>query len=154
MRRRACAGRPALAALLALGLAVAGCGAGAPAHLSSSQLRDRAGAICTTASQAADAIPTPSFTGMPRFLDRGLAVLTPELAALRLLRPSGQAGAVYRQALDSFDAELRALDGARAALRGGADPILTTQRLQHALAGPEASARRAWQALEIPSCLA
>jgi len=143
-------GLAVLALLAAVG--VIGCGTATP--ISSAQLRDRAGAICSTASAAANAIPGPSITGMPAFLDRGVAVLSPELTALRTLHPMGVSGVTYRQALASFDAELLALGRARARLRAGGDPIVTTRRLQHELAGPEASARRAWQALGIPACLA
>jgi hypothetical protein len=141
-----------LTAVLLLGLG--GCGANGPTPPSSLQLREQAGRICNGTSVAANAIPTPGWTGAQRFLTRGLAVLAPELVRLRSLHPSGAAGATYRRALSSFGAELDAIDRARLRLAHGGDPVLTVRRLVRELAPPEASARRAWQLLGIPSCLA
>jgi hypothetical protein len=39
-------------------------------------------------------------------------------------------------------------------LAAGGDPVLTVRRLARQLAPSEASARRAWQVLGIPTCLA
>jgi hypothetical protein len=141
-----------LAGVLALGLG--GCGATRPKPLSSLQLREQAGAICSAASAAANAIPAPGWNDTPRFLARGLEVLRPELVRLRSLHPMGAAGSTYRLALSSFDAELGAIARARVRLAHGADPVLTIQRLQHELAPAEAIARRAWDVLGVPSCLA
>jgi hypothetical protein len=141
-----------LTGLLVLGLG--GCGATRPKPLSSLQLRAQAGAICSAASAAAQAIPAPGWRGAPRFLARGVAVLQPELVRLRSLHPTGGAGATYRLALSSLRAELGAIARARLRLARGGDPVLTVQRLAHELAPPEAVARRAWEALGIPTCLA
>ena len=141
-----------MAGVLALGLG--GCGATRPQPLSSLQLRAQAGAICSAASAAANAIPAPGWSDAPRFLARGLAVLRPELVRLRSLHPTGAAETTYRLALSSFNAELDAIARARVRLAHGGDPVLTVRRLQHELAPSEASARRAWQALGIPTCLA
>ena len=144
MRRLVCVG---LAAFV-----LGGCG-GRPA-LSSQQLRDRAGAICATGAQATGAIPAPGYGNVAAFLDRGVAALGPELTALRAVHPGPDAAPTYRTALDSFAAEVQALDRARARLRAGADPIATVRRLARELIAPEASARRAWTALGISDCLA
>lgn len=141
-----------LAAVLALGLG--GCGATQLKPLSSLQLRQRAGTICSASSAATNAIPTPGWTGTPRFLARGLAALRPELARLRALHPTGAAQASYRLALSSLSAELSAIARARVRLVHGGDSVLTVQRLQRELAPLEATARRAWQVLGIPTCLA
>ena len=135
-------------------LGLGGCGTTRPKPLSSLQLRAKAGAICSAASAAANAIPAPGWSGAPRFLARGLAVLRSELVRLRSLRPTGAAGTTYRVALSSFSAELGALARARVLLARGGDPVLTVQRLAHELAPPEATARRAWEVLGIPTCLA
>lgn len=134
----------------ALGLAACGT---AP-RLSSTQLRDRASTICSTASQAANAIPSPGLTDVGRFLDRGTAVLGPELSALRALHPGGAAGVTYEQALRSFAAELAAIARAADALRHAANPTTTVRSLQRELTPLESSARRAWTDLGISACLA
>ncbi|MEA2145438.1 MAG: hypothetical protein QOG59_1025, partial [Solirubrobacteraceae bacterium] len=90
-------------------LGLGGCGSTAPKPLSSLQLRAQAGAICSAASAAANAIPAPGWSGAPRFLARGLTVLRPELVRLRFLHPTGAAGTTYRLALSSFSAELGAI---------------------------------------------
>jgi hypothetical protein len=142
-------GRALLATAAALLLG--GCGS---KPLSSSQLHDQATRLCTLATSQTDQIPTPaSPAGSATFLKRGIAVLTPELNALRGLRPTGDVADVYSTSLDAFANKLSDLRHAVHELSGGEDPVIAVKTLQQQLAPIESQENGAWQALEIPACL-
>ena len=90
--------RAVLAGLAVLGLS--GCGS---KPLSSTQLVTQGTRVCTRAGQLTDVIAAPHTpAGTAAFLRRGIAVLTPELVALKALRPSTDVADVYSTAIDSF----------------------------------------------------
>ena len=137
---------------LALGLAVAGCGGGG--QLSAGSLRSQATAVCTTANAQMTAIPTPSTPAATvTFLNRGITVLRPELAALKALNPSGDIAEVYGISLHAFSRKLDALTATVHNIDSGGDPVREMQALQTRLAPLESSENGAWQALQIPACL-
>jgi hypothetical protein len=142
---------PVLPALVSAALVLAGCGSGA---LSISELRTDATRICLRAGEQTGALGPPSNPAVAAsFLSRGIAVLRPELRALRALRPPGSGAEAYAHALSAFAGEVNALATAIAGLRGGADPVLAIQSLQRRLAPLEAAADGAWRLLRIPACL-
>jgi hypothetical protein len=140
---------PGAAALLAAVL-LAGCGSNA---LSDSQLRSRAGRICALATQRTGRIPTPTLpTQEAQFLSRGIAALTPELNALRRLRPPGDMAGDYRDAVEAIGSELAALRSTLKGLRAGNDPVVAIKTLQQELAPAETKASIAWSALDLQAC--
>jgi hypothetical protein len=142
-------GRALLATAAALLLA--GCGS---KPLSSSQLHDQATRVCALATTQTDQIPTPaSPAGSAAFLKRGIAVLAPELNALRALRAPGEVADVYSTSLGAFASKLSDLRHAIHQLSGGEDPVIAVKTLQQQLAPIESQENGAWQALEIPACL-
>lgn len=133
--------------------ALTGCGGG-NSGLSANDLRTQATRLCTVARQQTDRIPTPASPAQAAaFLNRGLAVLEPELKALRQLHPSGDFSQVYRTAIEASAQKVSAIRGAAGALAGGGDPVTTMKALQTQLATLESQENGAWQALEIPACL-
>ncbi len=143
-------GRGALAATVTL-MTVTACGS---STLSIGGLRADATRICLRAGLQADAIQPPRAPAdTAAFLKRGVAVLTPELAALRRLRPaSGQAGA-YSAMLAAFGRQLSLLRETAGALDRGADPLDAIKTLQERLAPAESDEAAAWRQLQIPACV-
>jgi hypothetical protein len=139
-----------MAAAVALALALAGCGS---SSLSSTQLRTRAERICTTAERRTDRIASPaSPKDAARYLNRGISALTPELAALKTLRPPGDLANQFQSAIAATDAEVRALRSAVRGLKTGDDPVVEIKTLQQKLAPLEAQGNAAWEAVDIRSC--
>jgi hypothetical protein len=137
-------------ALVVAGLAAAGCGSSSQ---SARQFRQSATAVCRATATRAARIKTPTTpAGTTNFLNRGVLVFTPELRRLGQLHPPKALQADYTTALQALSAEVAQLRSAAAALRHGADPIDTTQALQHRLTPIEARGDAAWRALEIPTC--
>ena len=87
------------------------------------------------------------------FLTRGVTVLSPELTALRGLKPPADAANAYGTALGEFDAKLGALNHAIYGLGHGGDPVNAIRGLQHQLGHIEAREDGAWRALQIPACV-
>lgn len=140
---------PLAAALLAASL-LAGCGS---TTLTSSQLRSRAGRICTLASQRTDRITTPAMpTQEALFLSQGIAAMTPEVTALHRLRPPDDMANDYRDAVAATSAELTAVRSTLKGLKAGNDPVVAIKTLQQQLAPAEFKAGIAWSALELPAC--
>jgi hypothetical protein len=141
----------ALAVALVLALAVGGCGAGS--SLSTAQLRGRATQTCNLARRRTNRIATPALpSDGARFLSRGIAALTPELATLKLLRPPTGMASDYTRALAASNGELRALRSALKGLKAGNDPVVAIKTLQQQLVPLEAQADLAWQSLDLPAC--
>jgi uncharacterized protein YmfQ (DUF2313 family) len=139
-----------LAAMLALGLGLGGCG---DSSLSSTQLRNAAGRICDTAADKADALATPkSPKDAARYLNGGVAALSPELRALRTLDPPSDLADQYRVAIDATAAEVRELRSAVKGLKAGNDPVVETKTLQQKLAPLETRADSAWESIDIRGC--
>lgn len=143
--------RAAPLAILAA-LLVAGCGS---KSLSSADLRSRATQLCQQAGLRTDRIPTPgSPAGTAAFLQRGISAITPELARLRALRPSGgDVAEVYSTSVASLSKKLTALKHTLRELDRGEDPIAAVKSLEHHLAPLESQENGAWQALQIPACM-
>jgi hypothetical protein len=138
-----------VAGLALLGLS--GCGS---KPLSSSQLVTQGTRVCARAGQLTDVIAVPHTpAGTAAFLRRGIAVLTPELVALKALRPPTDVADVYSTAIDSFSQKLAALKATLHDLNRGQDPVAALQGLQRRLAPIESSENGAWQALQLPACL-
>jgi hypothetical protein len=142
--------RRALAAGAAV-LALSGCGSAAP---STSQLRAQATRICQRALARSAGIQPPATPAQTAsFLRRGIAVLAPELGALRRLRaPSDQTGQ-YAAALGAMEQELTTLTATLHALDRGADPLSTINALQRKLTPVEARDLAAWRTLGVPACV-
>ncbi len=139
-----------LAAALLVAALLAGCGSTA---LTDSQLRTRAGRICTLATQRTDHIATPRMpTQEAAFVSRGIAAMTPEVTALRRLRAPGDMADDYRDAVEAIAAELTALRSTLKGLKAGNDPVVAIKTLQQQLAPAEFTAGIAWSALELPAC--
>jgi hypothetical protein len=128
-----------------------GCGGSSPDSMS--QLRSQASGICSAASGRMARIATPRRPPASlAFLDRGVAVLEPELRQLRMLRAPAASDGVYAVALTGFAAQLSALSRAASALGHQQDPVRTLQALQRRLAPLETETDDAWRALQIPAC--
>lgn len=144
--------RTALGGLLAAVL-LAGCGGSD--RLSDSQLRTQATTICTQATRQTDRIATPtSPAGGMQFVNRGIAVFTPELTKLRLLKPpKDDVADVYQTSLKAFSQKLHALRTAQHEMKTGANPVTAMTALSQRLAPIESAEDGAWQALQVPACL-
>lgn len=130
---------------------IVGCGSSA---LSTSQLRQQAGAICGRANAQIGKIPTPASEATGNtFLKKGVVVLQPALADLRALTPPSDETVVYQAALKALAGELDALKTATRRLDQGEDPVRTFRSLQDRLGPLETDADNAWRALDIPQCL-
>jgi hypothetical protein len=144
MRRRA-----AVASLVAL--AIAGCGGSSG---SMKRFRAQAGRVCTKALDAGALIPAPAVpASTAAFLRHGIAVLGPQLAGLRRLRPPGEQADEYRTAVDALDRELTILAATVHDLDRGADPLRAIKTLQRRLAPIEATEDAAWRTLDVPACV-
>jgi hypothetical protein len=142
--------RRALLAILA-GLGCSGCGS---KPLSSTQLVSRGTRVCSQAGRRTDFIATPaSPAGTAAFLRRGIAVLTPELAALKALRPPTDVADVYSTAIKSFSSKLGEMRQTLRNLNRGEDPVVAIKALQQQLAPIESQENGAWQALQLSACL-
>lgn len=129
-------------------------GCGGSGSLSSSQLRSSATRVCTLANQRSGRIATPqSPADGLLFLKRGVAVLGPELAHLRTLKPSSELAGDYSTSLTAFSSELKTLEKTMHGLSAGADPVLAMKDLQRRLAPLEAREDDAWRKLGISACL-
>lgn len=141
-----------LVAALAGMVLVAGCGGGG--DLSGDQLRSRATALCSSAGRQTDRIATPSSpAGGEQFLKSGIAVLTPELNALKRLKAPSDLAQVYSTGVGAFTRKLKALTSAVRELDSGASPVTAMTDLQQRLAPIESAEDGAWQALEVPACM-
>ncbi len=137
--------------LLTSAAMLAGCG---PSALSAGALRSQAGHICAGASHRAEGIPPPaSPAGAEAFLRRGIAVLGPELSALRGLAPDRAKADDLRAAVQAFSGQLADLRRAQRHLHRGADPVTTLKTLQRQLDPLRSVENRRWAALQIPACL-
>ncbi len=137
--------------LLAAAVMLSACGNSA---LSAAALRSQAGQICAGASRRVDDIPPPASPAAAEpFLRRGLAVLGPELSALRGLNPDREQTKGLRAVLKAFGRQLAALRLAQRQLRRGEDPVTTLRTLERRLDPLRSVENSRWQALEIPACL-
>jgi hypothetical protein len=140
------------ASAVAGALAVAACGGGG--QLSMTSLRNQASQVCDIAAAKDNRIPTPATpAGTAAFLERGLAVLRPELSRLRALRPPSDVADVYSIAIGAFEHKVTLLGDAVRGLGHGDDPSIAIRSLQQRLAPTESAEDGAWRALEIPACL-
>jgi len=140
-----------LVAAAACVLALAGCGS---SSLSATALRDQAAQVCMTADRQAAAIPMPrSPAASVDFVTRGLAVLEPEIASLRVLRAPEDLDQAYTVSLDAFADKLGALTSAISRMRAGADPRGTIAVLAQCLAPLDSRKNGVWRRLDIPACL-
>jgi hypothetical protein len=137
--------------VLAVALGLAGCGGAST--LSTAQLHTRATLTCNLARRRTNRIATPTLpTQGARFLNRGIAVLAPELAALKLLRPPSDMANDYKLALAASQGELQALRSALSGLKAGNDPVVAIKTLQQQLSPLESRAHVAWSSLDLPAC--
>jgi hypothetical protein len=149
MRRRGAVLAPLLA--VPAMVLIAGCGS---TGLSDIQVRDRAAALCATATRQTDRIDPPHAPAQgAAFLTRGIAVFNPELARLRSLRPPADLAGNYTTSVDAFSRELADLELAVHSLHAGEDPVLAIRTLQRRLCPIESTQDRAWGALQVPTCL-
>jgi hypothetical protein len=143
--------RSAVLACTVAGIAVTGCGS---TPLSTTDLRADATRMCATATTQTAAIPAPqSPAASGAFLKRGIAILRPELAGLRALKPPGDLAQVYSISVNAFSGKLHALEATVRDLGAGGDPVIAMKVLQQRLAPLESEEDGAWQALQIPACL-
>jgi len=145
---------PALALVAALALlmtlAVAGCGS---TSLSAQQLHAGARRACRAAVRRMHTIPTPELPAAGAgFIKRGIAVFTPELAALERLRPGAELAKRYARAVTVTRAELTALRSTVIGLRAGNDPVVAIKTLQQQLLALEQRAASAWAGVGVPDC--
>jgi hypothetical protein len=132
-------------------LVLSACGS---SRLSADQLRARATRVCSIAGQRTNRIATPTApAGGARFLKAGIAVLTPELAQLRALKPPSDLADVYATSISSFSRKLDLLRSAAHQLDSGANPVSAMTALQQRLAPVELAEDGAWRALQVPACL-
>jgi hypothetical protein len=140
----------AAATLACSALLLGGCGS---SSLSDKQLRRKAGRICATAQRASASIaaPTDPTKGEP-FLQRGIAALAPQVAALHRLSPSSDLTGAYATAVGATDHELALLRSALHGLKAGNDPVVAIKTLQDELGPAEDAAGRAWREVDVPAC--
>jgi hypothetical protein len=148
---RAVAAAVAVFATVALiALAIESCG---KSSLSAPALRRDASRLCTIGRHRTSAIAIPrSPTAATTFLTRGLAVLEPELAALRLLNPPAAAALVYKRAVDGFGGQVAAMRSTLSEISHGGDPIAAFRALQAQLDPIEIPEDSAWKSLGIDAC--
>jgi hypothetical protein len=149
MRRR---GAIAIASVVVLAGALAGCGGGQ--RLSSGELQTQATRVCTLAAQQTSRIQTPaSPAGSAVFLRQGIAALTPALTQLRKLRAPEDVADVYSASVKAFAQKLDDLRAAEQEINAGGDPVSTMQSLQQRLGPIVSQENGGWQALNIPACV-
>jgi len=142
---------PALVAALAALVTLGGCGG---SSLSAHDLRADVTRSCTIGETRTNRITAPTSPAAgATFLRRGLAVLTPELDALRSLHPPGGLASNYDAAVDAFGGEVNAIRATFAQLGHGGDPLLRFPALARLLAPLETRENAAWQSLGIPACV-
>jgi hypothetical protein len=142
---------PALVAALAALVTLGGCGG---SSLSARDLRADATRACTVGQARTNRITAPASPAAgATFLRRGLAVLTPELDALRSLHPRGGLASNYNAAVDVFGGEVNAIRATLTRLGHGSDPLLGFPALARLLAPLETRENAAWQSLDIPACV-
>jgi hypothetical protein len=135
-----------------IALAIESCGT---TSLSAPVLRKDANRLCTIARHRTSGIRAPkSPEAATTFLTRGLAVLEPELAALRRLNPPPAATAVYKRALDAFGSEVAAMRSTLSVISRGGDPIIAFRALQGRLDPIEIAEDSGWKSLGIAACAA
>jgi hypothetical protein len=136
----------------AVALAVAGCGTSSSNW---SNVRAEVARECTRAQARGAEIKPPAVPSQTAaFLRRGIAVLGPELSALRAVRvPSEQSGP-YSTAVGSIARELAILTDTARGLDRGADPLSTIKVLEDRLAPVEVAGDAAWRTLGVPACVA
>jgi hypothetical protein len=141
-----------IGSLILLAALAAGCGGSST--LSSNELLARATRVCRLAAAQTARIPTPSTPdGTTLYLQRGIAVMKPELDQLRSLRPPDDVADVYRVSMTTFARKLSYLSDTVHDLAGGEDPVIAMRTLQKYLAPVESQEDGAWQALQIPACV-
>jgi hypothetical protein len=142
---------PALVTMVIAGALLAGCGS---KPLSTGQLHNQATRVCSLASRQTDRITSPAApAGSARFLRRGIAVLTPELARLKTLRPPHDVADVYTASVEAFAKKLSYLKDAAHEMAGGEDPLTAMKFLELQLAPVVQQENGGWKALEIPACV-
>jgi hypothetical protein len=150
-RARRAAGAGGALVLVVVALALAGCGS---SSLSAGDLRKQAGDLCATASRQANRIPVPQTpSGGAGFVNRGIAVIRPELVKLRLLKPPKELADTWKQSISAYADMLGALESTSRSLRAGANPVEAIQDLQRKLEPLETKGNTAWQAMQIPACV-
>jgi hypothetical protein len=131
-------------------LLLGGCGS---SSLSNTQLRRKAGRICVTAQRTSASIAAPTDPARAeQFLQRGIAALAPQVAALHKLRPSSDLSDGYASAVRATDQELVLLRRALHGLKAGNDPVVAIKTLQDVLGPAEDAAGRAWHEVDVPAC--
>lgn len=135
----------------AAALTVSGCGASSE---TAGPLRVQATQVCTrTVDEAARIKPPVVPAATAPFLRRGIAVLRPEIAQLRTLRPPNEQAGAYSEAVDALGREAAILIATVRNLDKGADPLTAIKTLQHRLAPVEADGDAAWRTLGVPACV-
>jgi phage FluMu protein gp41 len=144
--------RRAFAAAAAIALVLlAGCGS---SKLSTKQLRARASSVCKVAARKTARIPTPTNPAAgAAFLKRGIAALTPQVAALGRLKPPADVAAVYENSVHGLKQQLELAARTLRHLKAGDDPVAAMQALQRRLTPIESTVDGGWRALEIPACI-
>ncbi len=128
-----------------------GCGSAA---LSSKDLRANAAAVCGHAAERLSRIAQPaSANAALPFLRRGVAVLGPELAALRRLAPPADLSTRYHGTLAEFGAAVQTVRGTIAVLAHGGDAVASFAALEHNLTPIAARENAGWRTLEIAACV-
>ena len=144
--------RRALPTLLAaVTLTIAGCGS---SSLPDRDLRAAATAMCKHATSRLNGLAQPSSpnAALP-FLRRGVAVLGPELSALRRLAPSSGLSSRYASTLAQLATAVGRVRATVALLQRGGDPVGAFGALEQQLSPILASENAGWIALQIPACV-
>jgi hypothetical protein len=135
----------------ALLTALTGCGS---SSLTDRDLRAKATVACRQASERLSHIPQPSSAAaaLP-FLRSGVAVLGPELAALRRLAPPADLSTRYHSTLAEFGTAVQMVRGTIEVLARGGDAVASFASLEHQLGPIIASENTGWRTLQIPACV-
>ena len=135
----------------ALLTALAGCGS---SSLTDRGLRADATVVCEHASARLSQIPQPSSSAaaLP-FLRSGVAVLGPELAALRRLPPPADLSTRYRATLAEFGTAVQRVRGTIAVLAHGGDAVASFASLERELSTIVVNENAGWRTLKIAACV-